>query len=425
MIDDFLSSKITQFQKVLVPDVINFIWIGDVISLNYNYINLWADTNKDKEIHLWCDDCTGKCALLHDAIHRYVRVNVYHDQIEAEKNIRNRAFCFIFNKLKEGFLFDDLVEDFLRNNNIPYNENQGKSLFPKFKNASVKLKSISNIFSGGFSVFMKYYYYELILRGNLASASDIARLLIIYRYGGIYIDVDVLPNTHNIFKSYNDFMKSKNYTERDQISLFKTISLLRKITLIEYEQGKIPDYPNGIADLECQHSDVIYSLIESDIAGFHIDDILPLGKIYVYKDLLSLGTDKRLKGIYFNCFIASHPQSRVIKIILRTMAKRYNFLESNNAIFDFYTGKNHYCYLARLLPWRSELITRDYCVTSILTGPGLIVEVLLGLAYSLFKIDDAINPSYISGLMQDDRLGIAFSNLNLNTPDAMRSTWRQ
>ncbi|WP_347114794.1 TcdA/TcdB catalytic glycosyltransferase domain-containing protein [Leclercia sp. S52] len=425
MIDDILSSKIMHLQKVQVPDVINFIWIGDINHLNHNYINLWAETNIDKDINLWCDDSTGNCALLHDAIRHYVQVNVSHDQFEAEKNIRNSTFYFIFNKLKEGFLFGDSVIDFLRENNIPYNKNQRESMFPNFQNANVKYKSISNIFTGGFSGFMKYYYYELILRGNLASASDIARLVIIYRYGGVYIDVDVLPNTHSVFKKFNNFMAREKYIESDNISLFKTISLLNKMSLIDFGQDKILDHAQGIAGLEWQQDDRIYSLIESDVAAFHIEDILPLGKIYVYKNLLSLGTDKRLKGIYLNCFIASHPQSKVVKIVLRTMAKRYAFLENNNSIFDFYTGKNDYCYLARLLPWRSELITKDYCVTSILTGPGLIVEVLLGLAYSLFKIDDAVSPSYISELMQDDRLGIAFSNLNLDTPEALRSTWRQ
>lgn len=425
MIHDFLSSKIMQLKKVPVPDVINFIWIGDINNLNHNYINLWANTNIDKNINLWCDDSTGKCALLHDAIRQYVQANVIHDQIEAEKNIRNRAFYFIFNKLKEGFLFSDLVIDFLRDNNIPYHKKQGESLFPKFQNANVKYKNISDIFTGRFSAFMKYYYYELMLRGNLASASDIVRLLIIYSYGGIYLDVDVLPDTHSIFKNFNDFMSRENYTESDYISLFKTKSLLNKISLINFEEYKLLDYSKDIAHLEWLQDDRVYSLIESDVAGFHIEDILPLGKIYVYNNLLSLGTDKRLKGIYLNCFIASHPKSKVVKIVLRTMAKRYAFLERNNGIFDFYKGKNNYCYLARLLPWRSELITKDYCVTSILTGPGLLIEVLLGLAYSLFKIDDTIAPSYISDLMQNDRLGIAFSHFNLDTPEAMRSTWRQ
>lgn len=161
------------------------------------------------------------------------------------------------------------------------------------------------------------------------------------------------------------------------------------------------------------------------MAEFNIKKILPLGKVFVRENLLTLGTDKRLKGIYLNCFITSHAKSKVIKIVLRTMAKRYIFLERNNGIFDFYKDKNDHCYLARILPWRSELITRDYCVTSILTGPGLLVEVLLGLAYTLFKIDESISPSYICDLMQDDRLGIAFSNLNFDTPEAIYSTWRQ
>ncbi|WP_214644427.1 TcdA/TcdB catalytic glycosyltransferase domain-containing protein, partial [Aliivibrio fischeri] len=37
------------------------------------------------------------------------------------------------------------------------------------------------------------YYFELKFRGNLAAASDILRLIILFKYGGVYIDVDTLP----------------------------------------------------------------------------------------------------------------------------------------------------------------------------------------------------------------------------------------
>ncbi|WP_446444294.1 TcdA/TcdB catalytic glycosyltransferase domain-containing protein [Serratia marcescens] len=56
-----------------------------------------------------------------------------------------------------------------------------------------------------------YYYYEIILRHNIASASDIVRLLIIYQYGGTYIDVDTLPYIDNIYHKLNKYIRKKGH----------------------------------------------------------------------------------------------------------------------------------------------------------------------------------------------------------------------
>ncbi|MCE9994248.1 glycosyl transferase [Enterobacter asburiae] len=425
MNDGGLLSQIADLQKTPVPDVINFIWIGDINKLNKQYIYLWAETNKDKDICLWYDDRSGKYVLLHNAIRDYVEDNFFDDQHEVEKNIRNKAFSFIYPKVVEGFSLEDLVLFFLKENKIPYNEDIKINYSSKLEFSNVKIKKITDVFAGKFDVFMKYYYYELILRGNFASASDIVRLLIIYRYGGIYIDVDVLPNINNIFKKSNAFMEKENYTESHSIRLFKTITFLKRNSSKEFERDELKLYSENINNLGWVHIDKLLSLIEKDVEDFNIVELPPLGDVCVYKDLLLIGSDKSLNGIYFNCFIASHPKSKIVSIILRTMAKRYSFLEKNNAILDFYKGKNNSCYLSRLLPWRSELITKNYCVTSILTGPGLLVEVLLGLAYSIFKINESINPSYIAELMQNNTFGIAFFNINLDTPEGIYSTWRK
>ena len=37
------------------------------------------------------------------------------------------------------------------------------------------------------------YNFEIFFRTNLAAASDVIRLLILYEFGGIYIDIDTLP----------------------------------------------------------------------------------------------------------------------------------------------------------------------------------------------------------------------------------------
>ncbi|HBL7332393.1 TPA: glycosyl transferase, partial [Serratia marcescens] len=169
----------------------------------------------------------------------------------------------------------------------------------------------------------------------------------------------------------------------------------------------------------------IKRLIELDLADFSLDMILPLGETYVHKNLLALGSLRRFKGVYFNNFISSHQKSKAVRIILRVMKKRYRFLERNNCIFDCYIDDGSRCYLTRILPWRSELTTRNYCVTSVLTGPGLIVEVLLGLAYKAFNIGCLIEPSSIAEYMQNPDFGIALFQHTIDTPDGAYSTWRK
>ncbi|MNG78249.1 Toxin A [compost metagenome] len=272
---------------------------------------------------------------------------------------------------------------------------------------------------------MRYYYYEIILRANLASASDIVRLLILYQYGGVYIDVDTLPYTDNIFGRLNQYIEKEKIEEDDFLFLFKTKSILKKLSIFDFSDSDFLNNFKSEIETERNKYKKIQELIELDVAEFSLKKVLPLGEMYVHKNLLAIGSLRRMKGIYFNNFISSHPGSKVIKIILRTMRKRYKFLEKNNCIFDFYKGGEEVNYLNRILTWRTELITRDYFVTSVLSGPGLIIEVLLGLAYELLDFECETEPSFIAEYMQNDKFGIALFQHNLDTPDGICSSWRK
>jgi mannosyltransferase OCH1-like enzyme len=47
--------------------------------------------------------------------------------------------------------------------------------------------------------FRHYYFREIALRANLAAASDILRLHVIYQFGGVYVDCDTLPSLDHVF----------------------------------------------------------------------------------------------------------------------------------------------------------------------------------------------------------------------------------
>ncbi|HBH8012215.1 TPA: TcdA/TcdB catalytic glycosyltransferase domain-containing protein, partial [Escherichia coli] len=198
-----LGVDLSKAEKISAPNILHFVWIGDLNELNTHYIEIWRETNKDKEVFFWYDRNASLCNLLNSSIRDFVNTKGIKDKEKSELKIKNSAFDYIYSKIKEGFSFDELVIEFLLNNEIPH-QKQPKAIEESwFATRGLIKKNIAELFCNDFDDFMKYYYYEIILRCNLASASDIIRLLIIYQYGGVYIDVDTLPYTDNIYYNLN------------------------------------------------------------------------------------------------------------------------------------------------------------------------------------------------------------------------------
>jgi len=225
-------------RKIPVADIIHFVWIGDINHLNTNYIKIWQKSNSGKKINLWCDENSSLCNFFHDSIREYVFSTDLKNKSDAELCLKNDAFNFIFTKLLKGGVFDELVVDFLSKYNIPYHLKKGSALNPRFEKSGIVTKKISDLFCCELSDFMRFYYYEIILRGNLASASDIVRLLIIYLHGGIYIDVDTIPYTDNIFTRLNHFIEKEKIVEDDYLLLFKTKCILKKLCLLDFAENE-------------------------------------------------------------------------------------------------------------------------------------------------------------------------------------------
>lgn len=419
-----LSDMVTsESEKIKIPDVLHFLWIGNSSRVSTQYMEVWRRSNVDKETIFWCEGDYRLCHFFHITISDHVISLPGNDKSNLERLLKNKAFDYIYPKLNEGLRFDDLIFHFFEENNIAYkvtDENQCSFLH---LDKTITTKNISELFLGEFNEFKRFYCYEIILRGNLASASDIARLILLYKYGGTYIDMDTLPCTENVFKSLNSWRMSENYDEDEFIKLFKTKKILTKLGLLNVTDQEYTNHYCSDKD-HSFYSDILMR-INRDIASFSEHDIMPLGPLYVHKNLMSIGAVENIKGAYFNNIMSCHPFSKAMKIILRTMKKRYAFLEMNDCIFNYSHGGVTCSYLSRILGWRTELITKNYCVTSALTGPGLIVEVLLGLAYELMAPEYLTTPNEIAIDMHNEAMGIAFFRHNLYTPEGCSSSWRR
>lgn len=410
--------------KVRVPDVINFVWIGDVNKVNLNYINIWSQSNVDKEIHLWIDEYSSIFYFFHEKIRRYISSKSGGGKFDLELNIKNNAYHYFSSEFDNQENLKTLVISFLIKIGIVISpielSHLKEPIFPSY----LKINSVHDLFSGHFSDLKRFYYYEVILRGNFASASDIVRLLVLYRHGGVYLDNDTLPETDSLFKELNSFLHKKELLDNDFILSLKTKFILEKLGLEEVNKKTEDEFNCNSSFLNIKFEQLVM-LADKDLLRFSVKKIPPLGKMYVHRNLLALSSIRKLKGVYFNNFLASHPKSKGVSIIIRNLRKRYKFIEKNNCIFGSYKENNEPLYLTRLLTWRTELYTHNYVVTTALTGPGLLVESLLGIAYQILDIGPSLSPLSVASTMQDHKYGIALFQHNLYTPDGFISSWRK
>lgn len=208
--------------KVKVPDAINFVWIGNVNKVNLEYINIWSQSNVDKEIHLWIDKCGSVFNFFHEKIRQYVCSKECEDKLDLELNIKNKAYSYFSSEFNNQEKLKSLVISFLMESGIVISPIEMSHLREPALPQYLKINSIHDLFTGDFSDIKRFYYYEVILRGNFASASDIVRLLVLYRHGGIYLDIDTLPETDSLFKELNDFLYKKELLDNDFILSLKT-----------------------------------------------------------------------------------------------------------------------------------------------------------------------------------------------------------
>ncbi|MCT4702546.1 glycosyl transferase [Enterobacteriaceae bacterium H20N1] len=410
--------------KKTLPDILHFVWIGDLQALNLEYINIWQQVNNDKIINLWLDEDCMLCHRFHILLAQHAKVVAPQDSNQKLITLQNEAFHYIYPRLDKNHTFNVLAMQFLESINVelPQYSQTASTILAKLTDR-INLKSISHVFSEKFAELKKYYYYEIIIRGNFACASDIARLLILYHYGGIYIDVDTLPAIDSCFAKTKMVLRKYITSHNEYITAAMAEATLQKLSPGHECEINISTYLNKPSDIPLPIRHIINCSIREDVKKLSITDLPALGKVLCYKNLILQSAVPSLSGVYFNNVIGAFPHSKTLSIVLRTIKKRYRFLEKNNAIFTCIRAHTTHHYLARLLTYRYEAIASTGEVTLALTGPGVIVEVLLGLGYQLLKLNEDIPPYFLSIFMQNDLYGIAFFGHTLHTPEGLVSTW--
>ncbi|UXY13231.1 glycosyltransferase [Kosakonia sp. ML.JS2a] len=404
-----------------IPRFGHFIWVGDVNRLDTSYIKVWIETNKEMQFLLWHHNDVAFCHKFHDILFKHVKENNLDNFEDSLVNLQNEAFAFIYPRIDGDHNFNELAIEFLRMNNFIASEYGGdSSVMPLVSADDIVLMNVDDLFEGEFLSFKKLYYYEVILRGNLACASDIIRLIILYKFGGIYLDVDTLPEVDYIFSETNKFLEEISVPHNEFIIAAKAHALVEKIL---NKEGEVNNCLEGLFPARDDVRNALSSAISRDVEIAMANDINPLTAVFCYPDLIALSSLSFIPGTYFSNVICSCSGSRFLRIVLRVIKKRYRYLEKNNALSVCVREPSDKDYLGRLLPYRYEPIIKDGAVTLSLTGPGVIFEVLLGLFYQLFKIDESYSPDFLAKFIQNDAFGIAFFDHTLYTPLGLLSTW--
>ncbi|MFC1237017.1 TcdA/TcdB catalytic glycosyltransferase domain-containing protein [Vibrio sp. F74] len=259
------------------------------------------------------------------------------------------------------------------------------------------------------------YIQELLLRGNPAAASDILRLSILYNKGGIYIDVDTLPPMQCIYGPISEEINPniinvirseyflRNWRDHHGLGKERNIDLSQLENYLSIASNKtLQDIKNKSKEIQS----VDFSMKNT----------------YVIKDLISIAGLERSYE-YNNNVLISAKGSRLVRIILREIKHRYRFVQKNKYDLGIKNKESSYHSLHRLSNYRYDTFDDKDNVTLFLTGPSVILEVLLSVTYALLNIDRYTSARALSYVLRLNCVSITFSEHTNYTPEHIKSSW--
>ncbi len=238
---DRVPQTIRSYQESLlqtIPNQIHMVWIGGLGRTEEAYLRQWVRSNgMENTINLWYDSRAVLAKTLSKAITQTVDQTLdtegFQTGIQRESArirltlaLQDQAHAFIQPLLMAGVDFDEAATRFmvsslgrdhnalkgLRRQHLDSFTEAMARLRAQFPLARVQLRDLTEVYSHP-DTNKELYHQELSLRGHLAAASDISRVEIIRRYGGIYLDMDLLPPTNpDLFRGFDgEISKAMDY----------------------------------------------------------------------------------------------------------------------------------------------------------------------------------------------------------------------
>lgn len=292
-------TKIAQARNfsVRMSNVLNFVWIGDCGRADFTYLSLWQKFNPQASLLIWTDDVSHFCPRF-----QHYLLEGSSDTERTLLGLRNTAFDYIYEQIDDGCCFNSAAVSFLKMNDLA-----SEDAFPEWNKCGANYilegtyhRDVNTLSEGEFRSFRKLYYYELILRGNFAAASDIVRLLILYRFGGFYIDVDTLPDISYLFGETRAAEIAAGVENEEHLCLAKSTAFLgwyhnRKDWLTDVEK-----FIRAIPALTDTERTGLSESLERDVSRIRLEVMEPLGEVYAHPNFLMAGAVGFLPGTFFN-----------------------------------------------------------------------------------------------------------------------------
>ncbi|MEA9444405.1 TcdA/TcdB catalytic glycosyltransferase domain-containing protein [Candidatus Fukatsuia symbiotica] len=510
ILDKVLQEKHSRLTPV--EKNIHFVWIGTIGSVQITYMKAWTYYNPDYAINLWHDPDALLAGVLRKKIKLYagtlLGIGIGNLGPDSTASTSIRAVIDLQNEFYKGYLlaknspnetFDDCVTRFLWDkgwstlDELEQIKSENKRAFnravaelnaaqsvrtPTQPNKPIRLREINTALfqNTAGKDYYKYYLKELGLRQNLASASDKARYMILYKEGGVYLDADLLPHPHgevwqkiktelldniNKKKAINDTYPQDDPIYVKGVSLLELVDVFRslfsnKLTMFETNiyrrrayveivlmnsllrachgdgQPPKPDYQQLALDINRGNSDPFFNAIQPLFP--EIDRIIetlpkkmlmdPLGELRILRDGIGYMEHPYVEGRITNSYLLAPKNSAALLKILDLVFQKDTKIEEDqidrvnvsNPPSPPRRSSNEYSTLdINLMMYRHDGWIDGSVATVYSSGPRIITAWLTDYVTQ--------HPELAAYFEVFKQQFFVFSNISRNTEEDMKSTW--
>lgn len=378
---------------------IHFIWIGELNGYHLDYIQCWALTNPDYNIVIWED--------LHFNYHEKNASSKHQKPFDV---LRGGDTSLYIDRL---FVSYSECAEVLTNGGITRNKLEAIS--------NVQFRDINELFNkkngDDINTVKQIYIFEVFCRKNLASASDILRILILNCFGGIYIDVDTLPDFIHYSPSLNlELLKVANISSNTEKETF-SIGLTHD-ALISFQTVGLFNNSN-FDDVFFHHYHDLVSSYKSRVTSgvLCIPCFKPLGELSLGPGGFLISKGKGGFNVFYSNVIASEKDSIFTQNAINNLITNYNEIGLISLIQFGYLNTE---LTKKFNEYFFDGIKNESMWTLHLSGPGLIVSSALNTIKQLLDLPDDVNKSSLLYVID---LFYGFNKYNMESALSYNSTW--
>lgn len=403
---------------------IHYFWIGDINYKFIDYIELWSYSDNRLSFSLWYDST----AFLIGELRKFLitSVGICSKDLAFCSKMQKDMYCYLMKKVELNYSIDESIIEYLLDNGmnskelIKIKENNEKKIrrfnsYLSSKSIDISLHDFNELINKKDNISLKkMYLIELFFRVNIAASSDIARIIILKSYGGIYMDLDTLPYIKiPLDDSYKEDLEYINLSIEMKEMFELTINQLALNKLNNLNFFKIRGVKFNYINKAREKIPFLYkkylTKLESNLektSGIFLKNLSEVKMITSKALNLSLFDD-----VFYSNVIVANKNSEVLNIAIELICNSYNVIidciENDKCTHDF----NDY---------RFDGILNNSRITLFLTGPALFFNSLCLFIESFFDLPRNISTMTYSRLVKEN---FSFTEQIIKNEEGFMSSW--